>query len=284
MVVARGSAAVDAQARAVTREVKSAIRVLEILEFFDRRRREATVMDVATELGYPQSSTSILLQNLAQRGYLQRRSGNRTYLPSMRVKLLGSWIAPTETPSGEILTLMQELGEATGETIILAGLANDVVRYAHVVPATGPMRLHVGPGTVRPLAVSGAGRLFMASMNEEQVRRIVARHNASLLEDPHRLSMAAVRRDLAQIRSLGYSLSLDRITPGAGVVFVRLPDGATEAPHAIAIGGVTQKIRENSESYAALIRRGIRRHLRYATSAGRKEQVARDRRAPANDD
>ena len=84
----------------MTRAVKSAIRVLEILEYFDRRHSEATVTDIARELKYPQSSTSILLQNLTGLGYLQRGSTGKTYVPTTRVTLLGSWLAPMESPSG----------------------------------------------------------------------------------------------------------------------------------------------------------------------------------------
>lgn len=256
----------------LNRPVKSAVRVLEIFEYFDRRRCEATVTEVAEELRYPQSSTSILLQNLAELGYLQRGTDSKTYVPTIRVAVLGSWIAPMEIPTGEILTLMQELGAETGETIILATLAADVVRYVHVVPATGSMRLHLGPGTIRPLAISGAGRLFMSSMSEEQVREIIARHNAFEAQDSHRLGMAAVRRDLAAIRAAGYALSLDRITPGAGVVVVKLPASAMRAPHAIAIGGISQKIKDNCEVYAKLIRKGVQRHLRSANGSAARSR------------
>jgi IclR family acetate operon transcriptional repressor len=252
--------------------VKSAVRALEILEFFDRRRREATVKEIATELGYPQSSTSVLLQTLTARGYLARGSGSRTFQPTLRVSVLGSWMAPTEAPSGEILTMMQELGDITGETIILAALANDVIRYVHVVPATGSMRLHVGPGTVRPLATSGAGRVFMSMMSEDQLRGIIIRHNASQKDDASRLSMAAVRRDLAQIKSQRYAISLDRITAGAGVVVLPLPPGAMKTPHALAIGGLSQKMKENCDWYVQLMRKSVRRYLRYASRGNGKDR------------
>jgi predicted transcriptional regulator len=59
--------------------VKSARRVLEILEFFAQGRREATVMEVADALAYPQSSTTALLSSLATLGYLRQDVARRTY-------------------------------------------------------------------------------------------------------------------------------------------------------------------------------------------------------------
>ena len=160
----------------------------------------------------------------------------------------------------------------TGETIILATLTNDFVRYVHVVPATAAMRLHVGPGMIRPLATSGAGRLFMSTMSEDRIRKIIVRHNAAETEDTKRLSMAAVRKDLAAIRAAGFALSLDRITPGAGVVIVPLQPAVLGTPHAIAIGGLSKKIKDNSEWYADLIRKGIRRYVQQGAAPRRKRK------------
>jgi DNA-binding IclR family transcriptional regulator len=58
--------------------VKSAARVMRILEYFDRRKSCANVHAVATALGYPPSSTGALLRSLAATGYLHHDRANRT--------------------------------------------------------------------------------------------------------------------------------------------------------------------------------------------------------------
>ncbi|MGD9941595.1 MAG: IclR family transcriptional regulator [Burkholderiaceae bacterium] len=241
--------------------VKSAIRVLEILEYFDRHRHEATVTQIARELRYPQSSTSVLLQSLIETGYLQRGTLSKTFFPTLRVAVLGSWMAPGEPARSEVLALMQHLGRLSGQTVILAAQCNGVVRYVHVVPAAGPAHLHVGPGTFRPLVTSGTGRLFLSAMNEEQVRRTVARHNAAESDDRRRVGMAVVRQDLDEIRRSGRALSLSRITPGVGLVCVALPGAAGPAPHALAIAGPAATIEAGCDVYVRLMREGIARFL-----------------------
>lgn len=241
--------------------VKSAVRVLEVLEFFDRVRRAATVMEIARALGYPQSSTSVLLRNLVALGYLEQDAGQRSYLPTARVTLLGSWIEPLLSPGGEVLRLMDELGEQTGETIILGVPAGEVVRYIHVVQATSAMRLHVGPGTIRPMAISGMGRLFMSAMDEARVRQIVHRYNAEVAGDENKLKFAAVRSDLASIVADGYSPSLDRLTPGAGGISMLLPVAPHGVPMAVAIGGLSKTINDGRDRFVQLMRKCIRRHL-----------------------
>ncbi len=241
--------------------VKSAARVIEVFEYFDRIRRAASVTEVARALGYPQSSTSVLLRSLVELGYLEQDEARRNYLPTPRVTLLGSWIEPLLAPGGEIVRMMDELGEQTGETIILGVPSGEVVRYIHVVQATQAMRLHVGNGTIRPMAISGMGRLFMSGMDENRVRQIVQRYNAELAAGQTPLYLAAVRRDLAAIRVEGYVPSFDRVTQGAGGISVLLPVVPHGMPMAVAIGGLSRTINDNRERFLQLIRKSIRRHL-----------------------
>jgi len=256
----------------MTRAVKSAIRVLEVFEYFRQHQTEATVTDIVTELGYPQSSTSTLLHNLLELGYLRRGEVPRSFVPTARIAALGSWITLAEAPSGNVLALMQDLGDATGQTIILSVLLGDVVRYVHVVPATTAVRLHVVSGLIRPLLISASGRLFMSTMPEAEVRRLVAKHNSGEADDNKRLSMATVRRDLANIRDLGYALSLDRYTPGAGGIAMSLPDEGKGAQQAVMIGGVSRTLKERELVFAKLIRDGIHRHFGVRLPRGRKPQ------------
>lgn len=241
--------------------VKSAARVLEVFEYFDRIRGAASVMEIARALGYPQSSTSVLLRSLVELGYLEQDASRRSYIPTPRVTLLGSWIEPLLAPSGEIVRLMNELGAETGETVILGVPSGEVVRYIHVVQATNSVRLHVGNGTIRPMATSGMGRLFMSAMDEARVRQIVHRYNTEVAVDGNKLSFAAVRRDLAAIRADGYVPSFDRITPGAGGISVLLPVAPHGVPMAIAVAGLSTTINDRREYFVELIRRSIRRHL-----------------------
>ena len=56
-------------------EVKSAVRVLEILEFLGRAHKPVTLKAIVAELGYPKSSTFNLLATLVARAYVVLRPG-----------------------------------------------------------------------------------------------------------------------------------------------------------------------------------------------------------------
>src|SRR5439155_290487 len=89
--------------------VKSAGRVLQILELFDELQREARVSEIAERLGFPQSSTSMLLKSLAQLGYLDYDPGSRTFLPSPRVALLGAWLDKGPVRDGSLVRMLEHL-------------------------------------------------------------------------------------------------------------------------------------------------------------------------------
>ncbi|MFN0184813.1 MAG: IclR family transcriptional regulator [Aquabacterium sp.] len=242
--------------------MKSAVRVLEVLELFDRLQREATVSEIAATLGYPMSSTSMLLCNLLERGYLRHGPDQRTYFPTPRVALLGSWIEPLLAPQGEVLQVMAELGEATGETIILAAPTRDQAQYIHVVPATSTMRMHVGPGTMRPLVASGLGRVLLSALPDERLRHLVQRHNDGPAVGGNPVSLSALQRELAAIRVRGYSVVLRGLIPGAGVIGMLLPLEVGGLPLALGVGGWVREIRQRQQEYVGLMRDAIDRHLR----------------------
>ena len=54
-------------------EVKSAVRVLEMLELLARAQKPLTLKMIVSELGYPKSSTFNLLATLVSRAYVHAR-------------------------------------------------------------------------------------------------------------------------------------------------------------------------------------------------------------------
>lgn len=238
--------------------VKSALRVLEVLDYFATARRPSSVSEIARALGYPQSSTSMLVSTLIEQGYLAE-GADRKVAPSVRVALLGRWVDARVT-DGRIHRLMQDLGQETGETILLGIPGDTSAIYVDAVPATNPMRLHIPPGTTRPIEASGVGLMLLSAMDEAEIARRVAR--AAAVRPPgQRVALAAVMAEVGDIRRLGFSRSLDRVVPGAGIVCVLLPQAVHEHPVALGIGGLSSVLLERTEELVDLLRARIARHL-----------------------
>ena len=72
--------------------VKSAGRVLEVLELLGNVRKPLSASEIGRLLEYPKSSTNVLLKYLTNLGYLPFDPDTMHYLPSLRVTSLGAWI------------------------------------------------------------------------------------------------------------------------------------------------------------------------------------------------
>lgn len=233
--------------------VKSAGRVLEILEYFDDLQRPSTVMEISCALKYPQSSTSALLRSLAGLGYLHYDRHARTYIPSSRVALLGSWLNTQFIAAGSIVAMMRELNRKTGDTIVLATRTGLYVQYIHVVQATSPARLHLTLGTVRPLVASGAGYAALTVLSDSEVTHLVMRSNDELKGFAPKVDARELIRNLESVRQKGYAFTCDLVTQGGGIIATLLPRVGDQAQTVIGIGGISTVMRGREVELAAIL-------------------------------
>ncbi|OYX67834.1 MAG: IclR family transcriptional regulator [Rhizobiales bacterium 32-66-11] len=243
--------------------VKSAERVLRILEYFDEIQRDARVTEIAAHLQFPQSSTSALLKSLAQLGYLDYDRVRRTFLPTARVALLGTWLNEGPVHNGRLLRLMEEVSRESRDTIILAVRNGIYSQYIHVVQATTPIRYHVPQGSRRLLTWSGTGFALLMRAPDEEVRALVARTNAEAPSDRPRIDYRAALGHVHEARRAGYFFSRALVSPGAGALAMPLPDGIERRnrPMVIAVSGVLEDIERREREIIALLRDTIARYL-----------------------
>ncbi|MCJ2052054.1 IclR family transcriptional regulator [Methylobacterium sp. J-070] len=243
--------------------VKSAGRVLQILELFDELQREARVSEIAERLSFPQSSTSMLLKSLAQLGYLDYDAASRTFLPSPRVALLGAWLDKGPVRDGSLVRMLEHLSERTGDTVILAARNAIFSQYVHVLQARSAMRFHVPPGTRRLVVWSATGTALLAGNPDCEIGPLVRRTNAEASPEQSPIPISDVLANLARVRQAGYFFSRGLVTPGAGSIAVPLPKRIDKRgrPLAVAISGVLADVERREAQIVAIIQDAIARFL-----------------------
>ncbi|MES2977713.1 MAG: helix-turn-helix domain-containing protein [Pseudomonadota bacterium] len=242
-------------------QARSIKRTLEVLEYFDEDKTRASVGEIARELGYPQSSTSILLKSLFNLGYLAYDDKTRTYSPTARVALLGRGIRAHILGDGNVMAALDEISSKTGELIFLASSAGLSVHYIYVIPATNPLRMHLKVGAVRQLAGSATGHLFLSARTDEEIADIVSRTQA-IDEGGAPPQLDEVMRSVRKIRKQGFVLSTKTFNRGGGVLAMMLPRQFDSQPIAVCLGGVGSVVMDNAERYARVMNDAIARHLR----------------------
>lgn len=204
--------------------VKSAKRVMEVLEFFDQDRTSATVTDISRDLGYPQSSTSELLRSLTQLGYLYYNRSRRTYSPTARVALLGAWVEPRLFRAGEAFSLVDRVAERTGETVVISSGGPTYVAYhIHVVHGSNPGSIVAHVGECQPLLHCPEGELIVASYPDQQIQLALHRINALEEEAEFRFSPSQKFTELQALRQRGWIIAPQGHGPDAGAVSLLMP-------------------------------------------------------------
>jgi len=246
--------------------VKSAGRVLRILELFDVLRREAPVYEVAELLALPQSSTSVLLRSMVVMGYLQFNRTTRAFKPTTRVALLGNWVNGTMISDGLLMRLLQRINARTNQAVVVAVRNQIWSEYIHVVQATTPVRLFVVKGSRRSLVRSGTGLMLLADLSDTDVKRIALRTNAEAGADEPRDCIRTLMQQVAEVRGQGWAATFDTITKGGGMIAMRLPQVDTEEQLVVGVPGVTDNLRANLDIYLNVLREETARYIEWRRS------------------
>ena len=251
------NARVEQRAPAV---VKSAVRVLQVLEFFDRTQMPASVGTVASALCFPQSSTSALLRSLVKIGYLRYEPYARTYLPTERVPLLGSWIAKPLFQGGPLLRLMETLAGRLDCAVVLGRRNGDYAQCAHLVDPEHSAPEGMTVGTSQSLAHSALGLMMLAAGRDEDARRLMHRLNADAEpQDVVRIPDLLTR--LAEARGRAHALVND---DGHATLAICLPQQPTASPLVLGLVATTETVIERKAIMLAAAREETVRWLRPA--------------------
>ena len=233
--------------------IKSARRVVEVFEFFAEKQGPATVGEIAKALGFPQSSTSVLLKCMSDLKYIQRDSVTRLYKPTLRLALTSSWLRDEHLTGPKLTSLMIALRDKTGGSVVL-GIQNDVhVQYIQVVPAKMPVQLVMHLGQLRPLCRTAVGKMLLSQYSDEKVSAIVRRINARVIQ-AERVQIRAFLNELKEIREAGLSYSENAASPGAAVVAALVPFSDRDLPMAIGVGGPIDHIKPNRAQISACLK------------------------------
>ncbi|MFC3172806.1 IclR family transcriptional regulator [Novosphingobium bradum] len=234
--------------------VKSAVRTLAILDAFDRERRPLALKDITEMLGYPASSASAIVKSLVDLGYLAYDRAGRTYLPTMRVALLGRWAEEAWFGKVHFAHPMEALHEQTGEAVILAAQSDLHAQYLHIVYSDEPLQFRAEPGLKRSLVRSGVGWALLAAQPDAEILRLRERIDAYGID---RIGEAELMDRIHETRALGYAFSRHTMSEGVGLIAMTLPQAPFGRPLALAVAGYVSRLERNESAIVAQLRRTI---------------------------
>jgi DNA-binding IclR family transcriptional regulator len=225
------------------RSIKSAERTLALFELFSREQRPFTVGRVSVALAIPQPSASMLLRNLTELGYLEYDRTARTFSPSIRVALLGSWVDRRFGEAGSIGARLDALQRKVGETAYLGIQNGAAAQYVISQRPEHPDRLEVMSGQYRSLTCSAMGRVLLSLKPDPEIMAWVRRCNVEAQEDRFKVRESDFLQLMQQVREDGFATTEGDVTPGLGAIAMPFTSPMGGAPLALGVGGPIARIR-----------------------------------------
>jgi IclR family KDG regulon transcriptional repressor len=230
-----------AEAPRSERSVKSAERTLALFELFSLHQTPLTIGQMSSMLAVPQPSVTMLVRNLVRLGYLEQSPGKRTYLPTVRIMLLGSWVHRRFKIEQDLERHLDALLKQCDETVLL-GLQNSIYcQYICTQLPDKPDRLEIQSGMLRPLTRTAIGQVLLSLMPDSEIPLIVRRCNS---EFPAHLNvnLSEFLEKIHQVRANGYAESNGGMSPGRNVFAVAIPAPVGQIPMAVGVGGDVNRI------------------------------------------
>jgi len=192
---------------------------LEVLRAFGREPRGLTLSELAKVAQLPAATARRCLHTLLELGYVTR--AGRAFL--LRPKVLELGAAYLEAMDVETLTKthLEDLARQTGDSAALSVLDGVDIVYIARASVRTLLRLEAHVGSRFPAYPTSMGRVLLAGLSPEGLRRYFAAASFRALTEHTVTQRAKLTRRIEECRRLGYAAVADELA--YGVVAVAVP-------------------------------------------------------------
>jgi IclR family acetate operon transcriptional repressor len=238
-------------------------RAFRLLDAFRVPPQNLTLDELAARSGLPRSTAHRLAGQLERLGALER--SRRGWRLGMTLFELGQMVPRQQRLRDVALAYMEDLYEATRETVQLAVLDDGEVLYVEIIAGHRRVATPSRRGGRMPAHCTALGKAMLA-FSADAGRGWIAEHPELVARTPRTLTdPALLRRELHDVRRLG--LAYDRQEADRGLVCVAAPilhaDGTARAALSVSMpaGGRIQPPQAAPAVHAAA--RAVSRELRH---------------------
>jgi DNA-binding IclR family transcriptional regulator len=183
--------------------VKSADRVMQILETIGSKNHGMTHGELAKVLGIPKGSLSFLLSNLVDRDYLTFDRSSKLYMlgPTLLV-LTGRYLSNLDLVRvGR--PIVHELVSEINEDTELAVMKGDEILFLYKEECSKPLKYSIAIGERAPLYATSAGKAILAHLSADEISLYCSAASLAPITKNTITDQEVLRRELNAIRSKG---------------------------------------------------------------------------------
>lgn len=198
--------------------VKSASRVIRILELLAANKNGLAHKDIAEDLVIPKGSLSKLLVNLIETRYLSFDSASKTYKLGSRVlTLANSYLSGLDMVQAA-QPIVRELVAKTDESASLLVREGNLALVVHRQYGNQPMSFRLGTGARIPLYATASGKTLLAFSSKEEIDAYLSSVELKPLTHNTITDPLTLLRELESIRSKGVAHCLQEQFEGLSAI------------------------------------------------------------------
>jgi DNA-binding IclR family transcriptional regulator len=225
--------------------------VLDVLElFFDGGAYSLT--DVSERLRLPKSTTHSILHTLRRRGYVTCDDATKTYSLSVQVvaRANGAPIVLLLQPRARLH--LDRLSTKLGETALLLTVQGGHAIAIDMVESPRSLRYVAMLGRPWPLYATGAGKLYLAQYEDDEVRALLADGLQPLTEHTH-VDVERLLAELSQARRTGWAAQRREIIEDVCGFAAPVVDSAGRFVCALVVTGPCDRVAAAEEQIVPLL-------------------------------
>ncbi|NYZ13954.1 IclR family transcriptional regulator [Azospirillum sp. RWY-5-1] len=237
-----------------TKNVKSAGKLLAVLECFSSLDRRLSVAEIARRTALPRSTAHRLILALKEIGFLEQDRSRDEYRLGMKLFELGSIVLFNMDLQREAKPFVEALASLTREAVHLCVF--DGSRMVFVERSSGG-RTGQNNATITmettPCHCTGVGKVALAFQPDAVIDRVIGfglpAYTRNTITDPTRL-----KEELAATRARGFALDFGEIEPGRNCVAAPIRNTGGQVFAAISVSGSSTRLRpETLEQLAPIL-------------------------------
>jgi DNA-binding IclR family transcriptional regulator len=233
--------------------VKTALRVIEIIEIFAREAKPLSLSELARHLDAPVSSCLALLRTLVSLGYLYETGRRQGYYPTGRLLAMAQRISKADPILEKVLPSLEELRDTTSETVVIAKLSsNNQVVYLDVLDSPHPISYVAVAGAQRDIHANSLGKALLSTLGAEERKEILAASPLQRYNERTLITAQAVEDDISASLARGWFANLGESMDDVGAI--AWPLKVSGNYYAISIAGPLYRIENSLEQHAKKLR------------------------------
>lgn len=218
----------------MARYTPAVMRALDIIELFVDRGARWNAAEVVDATGLPRTTVHELLTTLTHRGYLVREPSGHYQLGARTVQLGNAYAARFDL-LGAATEAARGIAHATGETCSVAILEGSEVFYLAKVDGREVMPLISSVGKRVAANCTGLGKVLLSVLNDQQLEQLYGSEPLPAYTDQSITSLAVLKKELAEIRRLGYATEIGESGPNTACAAAPIRDVSGEIAAALSI-------------------------------------------------